>query len=319
MNSVEPSKDVLGVATSGAKVSTAWAPFTKMLEAVLAQLQEDHFLILAVKRTNLFVQFSHQGAHGVRAEATSNTYLLGPERHSEAKIARLQHLGWKAPTGGQEAGKPEQDPDGSSNFYIDFPPTTPAVQLAELAAATLATVFGAPSPFFIEYEAMDHEGSSIALPALGLKRAVRDPEVRVSEIAERLLGTLREHCGIPSLDFDADGDIGLVRGSCTIYVRLVGSKPHIRFLAPLVAGVQEGEPILRRLNELNVFYGPMHFKFHAGVVIGAYDIPAWPFIAQHVMQSLDEVSELADGLDDFLRAEFGPGAAGMVPGGAYKQ
>ena len=50
----------------------AWQTFEAALAASLAELDEDEFLSISPKRSPRLVQFLDQGAHGMRAETTSN-------------------------------------------------------------------------------------------------------------------------------------------------------------------------------------------------------------------------------------------------------
>ena len=64
-----------------ARLSVAWPPFTEKLAQALSMLEEDQFLIISVKNSNRYVQFSAQGSFGMRAETTSNSYLSISHAH----------------------------------------------------------------------------------------------------------------------------------------------------------------------------------------------------------------------------------------------
>jgi len=164
-------------ASTAAKIprrrSLAWPPFEDQLTAVLGALEEDQFLVITVKRTNRFVQFAAQGSFGMRAEATGNRYLARSERLDPGQIAELVATGWQNPTGSPEESTPEDDPDGSPNFFLEFPAPVCCPEAAGLAVDTLARILRVPHPGFLEYEAFDTDGNAILLPSLGLKRAIR--------------------------------------------------------------------------------------------------------------------------------------------------
>jgi hypothetical protein len=273
---------------------------------------EDDYLIISVKQTNRFVQFSAQGAHGMRAEATSNPFLSGSDRLSDGQISRMTKMGWHPPTGTPEKSTPALDPGGSPNFYRDFSSPPSHSRIAALAVRKFVRVFDVPSPCFLEYKALDADGNKESLPILGLKRAINDPELKTAELANLLLSTLRERSGISDLDFDKDGDIGLHYGGVNIYVRLGGAPPQVRFFAPLVTGVRDSDRLFRRLNEINAGSGSAHLLFQKGVIYAVNDIPAWPHVAEHVIGTLEQISEMTDGLDDLLKTEFCNGAGNMV-------
>jgi hypothetical protein len=53
----------------------AWDTLAGALAPCLSDLQEDEFLIISYKDAHYFVQFAGQGAFGMRAEATSNSFI----------------------------------------------------------------------------------------------------------------------------------------------------------------------------------------------------------------------------------------------------
>ena len=153
-------------------LSAAWPPFSQKLAAVLEKLEEDQFLILSVKRTNRFVQFAAQGAHGMRMETTSNNYLAQPDRLNKRQIATLVDAGWHDPTGTSTDSTPERDPDGSPNFFVDFPGASVSFEaVAKLAVSTLAEILRVPYPGFLQYTAFGENMRAVVLPELGLKLA----------------------------------------------------------------------------------------------------------------------------------------------------
>ncbi|WP_295407333.1 hypothetical protein [uncultured Thiocystis sp.] len=111
--------------------SVAWPPFAQTLADVLGALEEDQFLVIAVKQSNRFVQFAAQGAFWLRAETKSNHYLARSEQLDARQIDALGAAGWHAPTGGPGESTPERDPDGSPNFYREFPVPVRFEEIAE--------------------------------------------------------------------------------------------------------------------------------------------------------------------------------------------
>jgi hypothetical protein len=198
-------------------LSTAWPTFEQKLAAVLADLTEDQYLILSVKRSSRFVQFAGQGAFGLRAETTSNSYLPKPEVLDNKQLEALLALGWQPPTGSPDASTPERDPDGSPNFFCDFAAPASCPSVARLAIRTLAEIFRVPHPGFLDYEAFDEQGP-LDLSHLGLKlhqETAREGDP--NRVRKRLLETLREVTGFADLEYDADGDIGVRIGSALVY------------------------------------------------------------------------------------------------------
>jgi len=293
-------------------VSAGWISLESQLANTLQVMQEDQFLIISVKQSNRFIQFAAQGAHGLRAEVTSNVYLSGAERWTEAQLCDLKALGWLEPTGSPETSTPERDPDGSANFICDFRSPILPTAIAKLSVDTLMQVMHVPYPEFLEYEAFDNERNTDALPNLGLKRTIRDPEIKMSVLSDRLLRALQEATGLKEIEYGEDGEVGFQYLSATVFVRLLGQPPNIRFASALITDLAETDKLLRRLNEINAQFGGTYFVVRNGAVFAVNEIPAWPFIAEHVAQSLHQFSDTVAAMDDFLEAEFGDHADKFV-------
>lgn len=151
------------------KTVDAWKRFAYELAAALRSLEEDEWLVLALKKHNRFVQFMNQGGAGFRAETVSDFYLKDDDRLSESDCARLLKLGWHAPT-----NLPDEfgfDPDGSSNYFLDLALPVPLDELAALAVSTLVGVHGAHHPNTLEYSTGGADNNTIRLPNLGIRRA----------------------------------------------------------------------------------------------------------------------------------------------------
>ena len=287
----------------------AWAPFAKKLAATLEQLVEDQYLVLLVKKSNRFIQFASQGSFGIRIETTSNHYLTKQEKLDERQIAALIKAGWQAPSGKSDEATPENDPDGSPNFFAEFSEPVSFETLADLTVRTFAEILRVPHPGFLQYEAFDDtegEWAAMALPELGLKQAkpARQDDT-LESLAQALLTTLIEETGISELDYDSDGDIGIRYGSAAAFVRLIGDQPHIRIYSPILNDVEENPDMFARLNDINANETLMRFYFRNGVIYGASDISAAPYVSAHVVQALAHFCEIADGMDSLLQGEFG--------------
>jgi len=147
----------------------AWEDFERDLAAALEMLAEDEYLAVERKRTNLYVQFSAQGAFGMRAEAVSNTFLSGADTLSAVACEHLIEIGWNAPTYVPEDGVPEPA-DGSCNFYIDAANPVPWAYVAGLAVRTLREVHSARHPGDLQYSAKDADGDAVAVGNLKIRK-----------------------------------------------------------------------------------------------------------------------------------------------------
>ena len=287
------------------KISRDWPVFSETLATSLSSMKQDQFLIISRKHSNRFIQFAAQGPFGFRAEVSSNAYLPPSDRLSEAEIKQLILEGWQPPTGSPGASTPEKDPDGSPNFFIDYPSSLESRTIAEQAVTALARILHVPHPGFLAYKAFDDDGNEVVFNDLGIKREVQHGGNDSQKIATCLLAVLRKITRIQDLDFDDDGDIAVRYGSVSIFIRIVGNPGYARFYAPLVRDVTETPQLHARLNELNAALGHMHFFVREGTIFAISDVPASPLQYDHIATALHHFSDIADGMDDLLEAEFG--------------
>lgn len=294
-----------GKNASNTCIASAWTPFVENLATVLEGLQEDQFLVISVKESNSYVQFAAQGAHGLRLETTSNHYLDKTERLTEEQIAMLTSIGWKLPTNCPEEATPENDPEGSPNFSIDYSLPVPFKKVADLVVKTFSEILRIPHPGHLEYLAFDTDDNSLVYPAFGLKSRVSPADADPEQIKSRLLAAVREETGIPGIKYDSDGDIVISHGTAVIIISVLEDPPMIRFHSPLVTGVGAGPKLLTRLNDLNMRAGFMRYFHHQDRIFAAVDIPGVPFAVNHVIQTMRKFCEIVDGTDVILAMEFG--------------
>lgn len=281
---------------------------------MLGKLQEDQYLIVSVKDSNRFVQFAGQGSFGMRVETTSNSYLAKPEQLNKRQIATLIDSGWKDPTGKPDDSTPQNDPDGSPNFFVEFTVPVSFKSVADLTVLTFAEILRVPYPGSLQYQAFEKGGEVIALPELGLKLASPLPAATEQEdLPQMLLAALKERTGLTDLEYDCDGDIGLSYGSALVYVRLIGDPPFVRFYSRILSDVQEGDGVLSRLNDINASEPMVHFAFRNDAIFALADICASPFVGAHVVQALPHFCAIVDGMDSLLQAEFGGQTALVEP------
>ena len=146
-----------------------WTDFGGRLIQVLGALEEDEYLIIGIKRSNRFVQFAGQGAHGMRVETVSNYYLPENEQLGEVQHDAMLKLGWNAP-----CNLPDEfghEPVGSPNYFLDLPQPVDIRHVASLAVSTLLGPLDADHPLDLEYRAFAESGEQIRLPTLGLRRS----------------------------------------------------------------------------------------------------------------------------------------------------
>lgn len=280
------------------RVSKDWTPFGRQLAQVLSLLEEDQFLILSAKRGNRYLQFSCQGSWGMRVEVTSNHFLKGDERLTRREMAWLSAHGWNAPTGKPEQATPDRDPDGSPNYYIDFPTAVPTSDIVGVVIDTLIHGLALPYPGALSYESFDSDGGVLEFQELGLKPTPRQSK----PVMEQVLAVFRSVTGIEDLAFDEDGDLGVRYGA--ILVSAVQLDNRVRLFSALVTEVAESPILLRKINQINDGVHRIRVFLHDDAVYAALDIPADPFVSAHLADAINEFSEVAEGLAIVLRAKF---------------
>ena len=296
------SKKVETKPVSSRRISVAWPTFAVTLAKVLGKFQEGQFLILQGKKSPHYIQFAAQGAYGFRVETTSNAFLAKNQQFTAEQISYLLKAGWQAPTEQPDKSTPEDDPDGSPNFFIDFPASACSKALAQLAVHLFTEILHVPHPGNLEYGAFDDDDNEVLLPELGLrhlKAAAAEP------LPLLLLKAVAEISGNPDLSYDEDGDIGLRYDSIVTFIRPIGETACVQFFSRLIEEAKKTPALLARLNEINANSSRLHLAFVDGAVFAMADIPATPLVGTHLKSTLDHFCVTADGLSRSLTSEFG--------------
>ena len=299
-------------------VSKEWPTFAMSLAEVLAQLMEDQFLIISLKRSNRFVQFAGQGSFGVRAEVVANAFLSPDERIDEEGLAELRELGWIPPTGSPDAATPQQAPDGSPNYFMQCSVPVNSAGLAEVAVRTLHAVLGVPHPGFLEYQSFDADGNSLSFPSLGLREAPRAVKPNATEDpCAQWQATLRQITGIPDLAFDGDGDACLQYGdSLDVLISPSSDHSHVRIRTILAAEVIRSPDVFVRINEVNVSLRYLRVVLAGNAIFAVAEVPLLPFVPEHHAALLAEFCHVSKSLAESLRPEFAGSEWHPAPAGS---
>ena len=155
-------------------LTEAWQQLETELALCLAHLENNEFLIVGSKHANTYVQFSQQGAFGMRMEAACNAYIEPPTALLTVEdYARMRELEWNEAT---ESVAQEQSDErqlaGSPNFFIEVPLPINYPELARRAVQTLREVYRIGHPAQLEYSAFSDEGMQIRFPSLRINRRV---------------------------------------------------------------------------------------------------------------------------------------------------
>lgn len=331
---------------------TDWATFTAGLTLALEQLGAEgryRYLLLSVRGTgatatggaggpggpggpatparrgsSYYVQFAALPEGRLRVEAVSNTFLTPEERLSVAAQRRLVELGWQPPT--HLPGQEDQDPAGSPNYFRDIDPSTGRGDVAAMVATTLHEVYRAESPDFLGYQCFSAEGHPVEVPELGVDRG---PDlVNVMEDAESLLPTPRNSAELSaevdralsvvisgdSIVRDDDGDIPILFGTTTVFVRILQDAPVVRIFALVLTDLAPSAVLIDTINELNQRYVFAKVFWNGSAVVMSIDVPGSPFVASHLVQAIGMLGNAADQLDEELQSQFG----GRTMLGAYE-
>ncbi len=313
ITSGEATSVAAGRAASPPVRSKHWQEFVTSLAATLSALEEDHYLIIQRKNQPWFVQFAAQGAYGLRAEMVSNAFLDVSEYIPTPSLVRAQQLGWSPPTNTSDESTPEKDPDGSPNYFVDWPSPVPYISASRLAVDTLVDVLEAPHPGTLTYRAFAEDGTRILLPTLGLKTephdaAAADGDAEVPDrdaMIDQLVELLRRVSGDSELSPDDDGDIPLAFDSAIVFVRVFNDPPIIRVFSPVLVDVRTDLDVISAVNDLNRQFALTKWMVEAGAVIAMVDLFGSPMVEQHVLHACGVVGDIANSVDEELQDRFG--------------
>lgn len=297
----------------GAKVSDAWAEFTTALGSTLGVLPTGAVLDLTLDPTAAGVgdavykvSLGAADADTLDGHAVGNNQLPPEHRLARTAVGELVALGW-AP--------PDLAPGADERFGLRLP-RAQANRLAAIAVRTLRDVYGTPHPAFLIYELSVPDGTTFAVPTLGVARqlpagdtvALRGevdlsilplPEA-VATVVSAMLKTDPD-----KLPVDSDGDIGIRSGSAMVFVRVKDNPPLVDVFSPVLTEVQPTEKLFVRLSELT-HRMPIGRLYCTGDTVWA-SVPVFgrDFQASHLMLAVQVMTGLADELDDRLHGEFG--------------
>lgn len=289
----------------------AWDDYADVVARILDALDAGQFLILTPADRPGFVQFATQGTHGLRAEAVSNRFLPPDHQLGADALAAALRLGWQPPTS-EPGATPERDPEGSPNYYREWPAPVPYRDVARLAIDTLIDVFGVVHPGRVRYEAFTRVGTPILLPALG-ERATYDDLAHddprsastATEVAEQVLEILREASGNPDLEPDDDGEMAIRFGSSVVFFQVFGDPPIVRAYSPALTQVPTDPKVALALNELNSSTAFTKWMAVNGMIVAAIDLFGDPLVKHHIVHACEVLGSTADDVDDQLQQQFG--------------
>lgn len=145
-----------------------------------------------------------------------------------------------------------------------------------------------------------------------------DPDPDATSPRERLLRVLRTATGLATLAFDRTGHVTLSYGPLPVFVNLTDAPERVRFHAPLLFDASASAPLMRALNDLNLEPGGTRCVLKDDVVVGCIEVPAAPFVDEHVTGTLHVFCATCDRFAEVLKALATRGARGRREGVGHR-
>jgi len=248
-----------------------------------------------------YIQFRASDEAMLRAEAVSNAYLDSTYALDDAGRARMESLGWEAPTYTPADGIAV----GSANYWIDVERRM-GDRVAAMTTRAFREVWSIPHPVFLR---VDPAGTEQDPPDLGIADAAAEPEIAVlpESIMPRDNDHLRELVDtVVTQRFgqvpmkDSDGDIPLRSGSALVFVHVPDDMPMVTLFSPLVRDIAGRTRAAEVVADLNRRWPLVRFVLVDDQVVAMIQLPALPFAPNHLSTMLEMLSRAADRLDDVL-------------------
>ncbi|WP_375426404.1 hypothetical protein [uncultured Friedmanniella sp.] len=278
----------------------AWAGFQTRLSEVISMMDDSADLTVNAESegdAGPFLRFSSPGRDLVRCEAASNA-TLGPSHRLDAEqLQAMTALGWQEPS--------DDGPRPTPNFWVEDAQDQ-CERVSGLAVAALRDVFGVPHPVFL---APDQLTEVLRGPTPG-EPLTTAPAVRQSSApeAQRRLDALvdaelTDLYGHPPLR-DGEGDVAIRVGSTMIFLRTSADGQEVVVFAAVVHDIAGRSRAAEVLNDLNVEARWVKFQLVRDRVFVSLSVLAKPFVAEHLRQAVQIMSQVADGIDEELAAKL---------------
>lgn len=288
------------------KLELVWQTFKQSLSDSLEKMDAGQFLILSVKHSSLFIQFASQGNSGIRVEVTSNHFLDTHEQLKIEQVASLIEIGWIAPSNSPALSTPHLDPEGSPNYFAEFPVPINFGQVANFAVRTASVILGVQHPANLTYKAFNTTGNEIYLPNLGLAPEVTSTQMPDSgNLLHQHLVILSEITGLCDLFIDDTEKIAVHYERFLVFVRLIGEPPSVQIFSPILQKVDEDQDIHARLNEVNANVTFARFFIQDDTIFCAYELSALPFVENRFAEAFMRFCDTAHEISVELQKEFG--------------
>lgn len=298
----------------------AWSSFQARLADHLAGMEDGETLVVDVEVAEPptggaapYVRFTVSGDGSVlRGEVSSNEHLAEGLRMSRPQTDRLLGLGWGGPT--VAAGEPPGE--GSADFFVDVS-VDEADRVAVMTVAALRDVVGVTHPAFLHDGEMDPDPDTPKVGPEAVDAAV-DPCATAMAESEEHLQALVDAALVPLFgsfpEKDADGDIPVPYGSSVVYVRVESEVPVVSLFSIVARDVTDLGRARFEVNVLNRDVRFVKFTVVDDRVLAHLQLPAWPFVPEHLRSMLTMMSQKIDEVDEDLVARVGGQRALEPPG-----
>lgn len=286
----------------------AWREFQAALADRLAGLEEDDVAIVEAmvgeepeEGAAPYVQFCAFGDGMLRGEVASNHVLDERWELGEASLLALAELGYAAPT-----YTPEEEPDhGSLNHFVDVEQVE-ADRLAVMATRALRDVFGVAHPALLSGDVADEvsptvEGAAAERADEPLAVFPHGGHVELTAMVDRALTPYFGH----EPRHDSDGDIPVTAGLSVFFVRVPEDVPVIELLGCVATDVTDLEAAHREVEILNRDVRFAKFRVSGDSVVVDLQLPAWPFVAEHLRAMVAMLTDMIDRVEDDLVERVG--------------
>jgi len=298
-----------------ASTAQAWSIFAERLAEVVSMIDDGESFVLGTTtgdpgRAAPFVSFTcGQRRHRddevlVLAQTPGNEALDPGYQLAPAQQQQLVELGWHAP---QDAGEHPGTSYWAEHVQDD------CTWLAELAVATLRDVLGVQHPVFLAPDQLaevlspeptvHEQGRRAAVPASAPHdEVVRLPASR-AELLELVREALTQMFGHEPIADDED-DFAIRVGSSMVFVRCSADAREVLLFSALVHDLEGRGRAVEVLNDLNAESRFGRFSLVKDRVFVSMSLLARPFVAAHLREGVQIITQIADALDDELATKL---------------
>jgi len=282
----------------------AWRRFRRELADRIADLGQGEVLAVAVEAPidnnpksgcAPYIQFCRGEGDIVLGEVSGNRNLHAAHCLDKQARRRLEEIGWSRP-------RPKH---GLFNFLAEIDQSH-ADQLAAMAVTAFYEVFGVTHPAFLMGDVSIGED-----PDLPHADTVEPPDepLATTPVGHEHLDELVDQALLPLLgqvpSRDDDGDIPVVSGTAVVFVRTLPQAPLIRIWAEVAVEVSDQDRAKFEVEVLNRDRPFAKFVLVDDRIVAQVHVPAYPFVPEHLRQTLAMMCGLADEVDDDLAVRVG--------------